>query len=459
MNFLGASRTLAALTGVLAVALAHIHTVALARIPAVARARILALALARIPAVTLAAILALVLAAVPGTAEGAPIDGSELAGKLSHELGIAGPRSGAYVFDLTTETQLFGQHADSARPPASVEKLYTATTALELMGPAATLSTSVLATGHPGPGGLWEGNLYLRGGGDPTFGSASFVASHYGGQGTTVTKLAALVRAAGIRSVSGSVNGDESWFDSLRGEPASRYALDPDLEGDLSGLAFDRGATGSQKGAHAPAAYAALQLRGALRAAGVTVHGGSAAPAPQGATVVATLSSPTLATLLGLTLPPSDNFFAETLLKDLGALYGGAGTTSAGARVVRSTIAHLGLHPRVLDGSGLSHSDSTTPHQVVELLTALAHSPLGTTLREDLAVAGHTGTLSERMRHTPASGHCQAKTGTLIGVSNLAGYCQAENGDILAFALFTDGIETAIAHTIQDNMAITLARY
>jgi D-alanyl-D-alanine carboxypeptidase/D-alanyl-D-alanine-endopeptidase (penicillin-binding protein 4) len=411
---------------------------------------------------TLAALLSTAAAALAGTttpARAEPIAQSALAGQLSHELTIAGPLSGAYVFDLTTATPLFSQRADNARPPASVEKLYTATTALELMGPDATLSTTVLGAGHLGSGGRWEGSLYLRGGGDPTFGSASFVASHYGGQGTTVSKLAALVRAAGIRSVTGSVNGDESYFDSLRGEPASGYAFDPDLEGNLSALAFNRGETGSQRGLHAPAAYAALQLRGALRAHGITVHGGGAAAAPPGAAVLATASSPTLATLLGLTLPPSDNFFAETLLKDLGARYGGAGTTAAGAAVVRNTIAHLGLHPHVLDGSGLSHSDSTSPHQVVSLLTALAHSPLGTTLRTDLAVAGHTGTLSERMRHTPASGRCEAKTGTLIGVSNLAGYCQAQSGDILAFAFFTDGIETGEAHTIQDSMAITLARY
>jgi serine-type D-Ala-D-Ala carboxypeptidase/endopeptidase (penicillin-binding protein 4) len=412
---------------------------------------------------TLAALLSTAAAGLAGTAtpaRAAPIAQSALAGQLSHELTIAGPLSGAYVFDLTTATPLFSERAEVARPPASVEKLYTATTALELMGPDATLSTTVLGTGHLGANGRWEGSLYLRGGGDPTFGSAAFVAGHYGGRGATVSALAEqLVKTAGIRSVMGSVNGDESYFDSLRGEPASGYAFDPDLEGNLSALAFNRGETGSQRGLRAPAAYAALQLRGALRAAGATVHGGGAATAPPGAAVLATASSPTVAMLLGLTLPPSDNFFAETLLKDLGARYGGAGTTAAGAAVVRSTIAHLGLHPRVLDGSGLSHSDSTSPHQVVSLLTALAHSLLGTTLRKDMAVAGHTGTLSERMRHTPASGHCQAKTGTLIGVSNLAGYCQAQNGDILAFAFFTDGIETGEARTIQDSMAITLARY
>lgn len=410
----------------------------------------------------LAALLAIVGATLACTAALAPtaVAQNSVSGQLSHELAIVGPLSGAYVYDLTTATPLFSERAQDPRPPASVEKLYTATTALELMGPDATLSTTVLGSGHLGARGRWEGSLYLHGGGDPTFGSAAFVAGHYGGEGATVSELAALVKAAGIRSVTGAVNGDESYFDSLRGEPASGYAFDPELEGNLSALAFNRGATGARGGAHAPAAYAALQLRGALRADGVTVHGGGAATAPAGATVLATASSPNLATLLGLTLPPSDNFFAETLLKDLGARYGGAGTTAAGAAVVRSTIARVfSLHPHLLDGSGLSHSDSTSPKQVVTLLTTLARSPLGTTLRKGLAIAGHTGTLSERMRRTPASGRCQAKTGTLIGVSNLAGYCQARNGDILAFAFFTDGIETGEARTIQDNMAITLARY
>jgi D-alanyl-D-alanine carboxypeptidase/D-alanyl-D-alanine-endopeptidase (penicillin-binding protein 4) len=422
--------------------------------------RLLACALANFAALSVCLTPAALAFPAPTAKSASPIARGALTGDLAHEMAIAGSGSGAYVYDLSTATPLYDERASVARPPASVEKLYTATTALELMGPTATLATSVLGTGHLGPAGRWEGNLYLHGGGDPTFGSAAFVENHYGGEGATVSKLAALVKDAGVRSVSGNVDGDESYFDSSRGEPASGYAFDPYLEGDLSGLAFNRGETGHEHGGHAPAEYAALQLRGALRAVGVTVHGGSASSAPAGATPIATEDSPNIATLLGLTLPPSDNFFAETLLKDIGARYGGAGTTSAGAAVVRATIAHLfGLHPYLLDGSGLSHTDATTPEQVVELLGALAHSQLGTTLRKDLAVAGENGTLSERMRGTPARGNCQAKTGTLEGVSNLAGYCQAANGNVLVFAFFNDGIELGEAHTIQDNMAITLARY
>jgi len=413
-------------------------------------------------AACLCALAAPSLASAAGSLAGLQVD---LTGQLSQ----AGSGSGAYVYDLTAKQPLFSERATTLRPPASVEKLYTAVTALERMGPTARLSTSVLGVGHPAAGGVWAGNLYLRGGGDPTFGSSAFIRAHYNGQGASVSALVRqLVKIDGIHRVTGSIEGDESFFDSLRGEPSSDYAPDPFLEGTLSGLAFNRGAVGGERGPHAPAAYAAHELLGALKNAGVSVHGSSgAASTPAGAVALASVQSPTIGQLLGLTLPPSDNFFAETLVKDLGADFGGAGTTAAGASVVSRTISGLlGIHPRVVDGSGLSPSDRTSPYQIVDLLVELAPSTLGVAptsvgavLRGDLAVAGETGTLSERMRHTGAQGHCQAKTGTLTGVSNLAGYCQAADGHLLAFAIFNDGISTEAAHIFQDHMTITIADY
>lgn len=387
---------------------------------------------------------------------------AELQGDLSHQLALAGPADGAYVYDLTANQAVFSERATAMRPPASVEKLYTATTALEDMGASTRLATSVLGVGHMAPGGVWEGSLYLRGGGDPTFGTTSFIHSHYGGVGASVSALVSqLVRSDGIRRITGGVEGDESYFDSLRGEPSSDYAWDPFLEGTLSALAFNRGETGHESGPHAPAAYAARELWAALKADGVSIAGShGAATTPAGAVQLAQVQSPTVAQLLGLMLPPSDNFFAETLVKDLGARYGGAGTTAAGAAVVSRTIASLlGIHPHVVDGSGLSEEDKTSPYQVADLLVELAPTPIGAVLRDSLAVAGRSGTLELRMRHTRAEGNCQGKTGTLTGVSNLVGYCRAADGHTLAFAIFTDGIPTETAHTFQDNIAITVADY
>jgi serine-type D-Ala-D-Ala carboxypeptidase/endopeptidase (penicillin-binding protein 4) len=381
---------------------------------------------------------------------------------LGGQLALAGPQSGAYVYDITAKQLLFSERAAAMRPPASVEKLYTATAILARMGPSARLETTVRGVGHLAPGGVWEGSLYLHGEGDPTFGSSSFIRGAYGGKGASVSALAGqLVRVAGIHRVTGSIKGDEGYLDSRRGEPSSGYAPDPFLEGTLSGLAFDRGASGRERGRHAPAAYAARRLWVALKADGVVIGGSSgAAQTPPGATLLARVQSPTSTQLLGLMLPPSDNFFAETLLKDLGARFAGAGTTAAGASVVAATVASLlGIHPQVIDGSGLSEADQSSPFEVAQLLVGLAPTPTGAVLRESLAVAGRSGTLRRRMRGTTAAGRCQGKTGTLTGVSNLVGYCQAAGGHLLAFAIFTDGIEIAAAHTYQDHMAITIASY
>ncbi len=403
-----------------------------------------------------AAILSLGSASEAPAATGLAALQSNVAGQLR----VAGPADGAYVYDLTTHQVLFSERATTMRPPASVEKLYTATTALDRLGAEYRLTTTVLGSGHLAPGGVWEGSLYLYGGGDPTFGSSAFIASHYGGVGSSVSTLAKDLKAAGIRRVSGQVLGDESMFDSLRGEPSSDYAPDPFLEGSLSALAFNRGETAGELGAHAPAAYAARQLRAALRSAGVHVSGsgGAVTLLPSGAVQLAALPSPTIAQLVGLMLPPSDNFFAEMLVKALGAKLGGAGTTPAGVKVVTSTIASLlGIHPQIVDGSGLSEDDRTSPYQVADLLVALYPTPLGALLRDRMAVAGRTGTLELRMRNTAAAGRCVGKTGTLTGVSNLVGYCPSSNGQMLAFAVFNDGIGVTEAHTVQDHIAITLA--
>jgi D-alanyl-D-alanine carboxypeptidase/D-alanyl-D-alanine-endopeptidase (penicillin-binding protein 4) len=387
---------------------------------------------------------------------------SGLQSDLAHQIKIAGSRSSAYVYDLTTKQPLYSAKPTTQRPPASVEKLYTATTALQRLGAETRLSTTVFGTGQLGPNGVWEGDIYLRGGGDPTFGDSSFIKSHYGGLGAGISTLVSqLVRTDGIHAIRGSVYGDESVFDSQRGEPSSGYAQDPFLEGTLSGLAFDRGASGNEKVAHAPAAYAARKLWALLKNDGISIRGSfGAATTPAGSAQLAQVSSPTITQLLALMLPPSDNFFAETLLKDLGAAGGGTGTTAAGAAVVSQTIsALLGIHPRVVDGSGLSESDRTSVYEVVDLLSELQPTPTGTILRNSMAVAGRTGTLAKRMRSTGAAGHCQGKTGTLTGYSNLVGYCQAANGHLLAFAFFNDGISTALAHVIQDHMTITLANY
>lgn len=368
-----------------------------------------------------------------------------------------GSHSSAYVIDLSTGETLFDDDGLVPRYPASVEKLYTLSTALARFGPSGTLQTSVYGVGTLEAGGVWDGNLYLRGGGDPTFGSSTYIKENYG-VGTSVTALAAqLVAATGITRVDGAIVGDESYFDSLRGDPASGYLPDSELVGELSALSFDRGDSGKQG---SPPAHAAHELVLALRGLKVTVTKHVfAGTTPRGARLLTSIASPPMSTLAALTATPSDNFFAEMILKGLGARFGIGGTTTAGAAVVLHFLADLSITPQIVDGSGLSRSDSTSPVQVVTLLRDLspggvsALAGVGDALRAALPIDGETGTLVTRMIGTPAQGNCIAKTGTLSDASDLAGWCDGR----FAFALLMNYVDVTKAQKAQDKMIEALA--
>jgi D-alanyl-D-alanine carboxypeptidase/D-alanyl-D-alanine-endopeptidase (penicillin-binding protein 4) len=305
--------------------------------------------------------------------------------------------------------------------------------------------TAVVGTGALDAQGVWRGDLYLRGAGDPTLGQAQIE--------TLATTIAS---QSGIRRVDGSVLGDESVFDSLRGSSRTGFAVDRDIVGVLSGVAVARGF--SRDGA--PAREAARRLAKALRAVSVGVDGKSGAgTTPAEAQELAGVDSPPMADLVRLTNVPSDNFDAEMLLKDLGAHYGGGGTTPAGAGVVRQQLATFGIHPRIVDGSGLSRANRTTPRQVVRLLERMEGQEAFAAFQGSLPVVGRTGTMRRRMRGTIAQDRCRTKTGTLRAVSALAGYCETTGGRTVAFAMLMSTVFITRAHGIQDRMTRAIATY
>ncbi len=363
---------------------------------------------------------------------------------------------------MTTRRTLFASAAGVARLPASVEKVYTTSTALLRFGANARLSTRVLGVGAFESPGAWHGTLYLKGGGDPTFGSKSFDRFAYGTGSTMQQLVANLEGQTGIRSISGRIVGDESYFDSLRGTPPYGFQPSTDVEGLLSALIYNRGLANPEGTAfqNRPALFAIQQFVGALKAAGVNVTSGTrlfTGVTPPSAQQLAVVHSPRMSTLIRLTNTPSDNFFAEMLLKGLGASFAGAGTTAAGAAVVRAQLASFGVRPRLDDGSGLSRTDLTSPRQVVAVLERMASNPGFT---DSLAIGGETGTLQDEMRGTVAQGNCIGKTGTLHDVANLAGYCNASDGHRLVFAFLMNNLgDPAYGHDVEANMAVALARY
>jgi serine-type D-Ala-D-Ala carboxypeptidase/endopeptidase (penicillin-binding protein 4) len=354
--------------------------------------------------------------------------------------------TGAVAIDLTTGQTVYSRNASLPLIPASNEKLAVTYAALTALGPGFRIETDVLGEGSQ-TGAVWNGDLVLKGYGDPTLSTDD------------LTALAREVRQAGITSVTGRVLGDESWFDSRRtaaGWKPSFYIFESPP---LSALIVDRGRFGRYT-SHDPALAAAQLFRAALARAGVHVAGAAAhGTADDGGLPLASVDSPTLAAIVHWMDRVSDNFVAEMLVKELGAVQSGSGTTAAGVGVVTGLLAQAGVPldgVRLVDGSGLSLLDRLTPNALVSLLSVMwTDDEVRLELLASLPVAGRTGTLHDRMRRGPATGVVRAKTGTTSNASALSGYVS----DRYVFSVLQNGFPVSFtwARVAQDRFASVLA--
>jgi D-alanyl-D-alanine carboxypeptidase/D-alanyl-D-alanine-endopeptidase (penicillin-binding protein 4) len=393
----------------------------------------------------IAALACLLILLVPGAAAAA--GRAATARALAAQMAAAGPSSGAYAVDLDTGETIYELRATTPRMPASVEKLYTSATALERLGATGRLTTGVYAETAPDEDGIVDGDLFLRGGGDPNLDVVD------------LGKLAEQVDDAGITAITGRVIGDEFAWDTRRGVPSSGFALTSEV-GVLSALVSNRGRTGKRAPywQPRPAKFSANGFARQLRHLGVDVPASTRrGHTPRDAEPVGAWRSSSVRTLIRQMNPPSDNFMAEMFIKAIAVADGELGSTPAGADAIEETLRkEYGIEPSVIDGSGLSRSDRTSPRQVVTMLEALARDPA---FERSLAVAGRTGTLEDRMEGSAAQDRCRAKTGTLSDVSALAGYCTTTAGERVAFAFLMNYVNVYGARLLQDRMAGALARY
>jgi serine-type D-Ala-D-Ala carboxypeptidase/endopeptidase (penicillin-binding protein 4) len=373
-----------------------------------------------------------------------------------------GNASGLLVIDADSGKTACARAAKRRRPLASNMKLFTTSTALGRLGPRSRIRTSVVADGAVDRHGVLHGSLYLVGGGDPTLGVPAFYDRYLGGLGTDVFLFKRQIREAGISAITGRLYADDGIFDRLRGVADSGYATSPEI-GPLSGLSFDSGFSSPSAASFAadPAITAASTLARSLRNAGVRLPKTVAlGEAPPDGAEIASLESPPLTQIVDTTDVYSYNFFAEMLIKLLGARFGGAGSTAAGAKVVAAFArAHSsGVH--AVDGSGLTRSNRASPTEVVDLLQSMQQTPAGEYLIKDMALAGHEGTVADRMHGTAAYGRCRTKTGTISGVSNLSGYCFNRDGKTMIFSILMAGVHNlTLAHSEQDRIAGAIAAY
>lgn len=373
-----------------------------------------------------------------------PALGTALRDRLAVSLrgpGLPPGRTGAIAVDLGTGRVLYAHNGRRAVPPASNEKIPVAWAALVRLGAGYRLVTEVYVDGER-TGGVLEGDLVLRGGGDPTLREAD------------LERLARAVRAAGIRRITGRVRGDETAFDTERAGPSWKEGFLGFESPPLSALVVDRGEGWP---ALSPPLLAAKMFRKTLAEAGVTAGKPGLGRAPKGTLPLAVHQSAPLAKLLVPMLRDSDNFTAEMLLKALGASVDGRGSSKGGAEVVMETMAEYDVPTSgvsIVDGSGLSPDDRLTPIALAAVYAAaVADDDVRPAFLAALARPGREGTLETRLGDLRT--RVRGKTGTTSISCSLSGVV---NGDV-AFVVIETGspVRAWEARAAQDRFVSVLA--
>jgi len=427
---------------------------------------------------------------------------------------------GVVVKSLKTGRIIYERNADLVFIPASNLKLLVGAVALDRLGPDFTYRTTVYATGRINSRGVLEGDLVLKGGGDPVLNTDALAS------------LAKQIKSKGISKIAGKLLVDDNYFDNqrlgwgwswddipyyysaeisalnlnrnvvdvyvrpgrtvgsraiVRIDPPTNYVKvdnsattgGPDVE---KNVRVDR-ALGSNTirvrgtvplGAKAsapeeaitvtePAMYAGHVFRDRLAKEGILVIGGvERGTLPEGAIELAVHRSAPLSQILPLLMKPSDNLIAEVLLKTLGAAVKGQGTTDAGIEVETEFCRQIGMDVtalKIVDGSGLSRLNFISPSNLVVLLAYMYGHKHASVYIDSLPVAGVDGTLRNRMKGTAAEKNVRAKTGYVSRVSSLSGYVNTRSGEALAFAILMNNhlCTNSAATAVQNAICTTLA--
>jgi len=370
--------------------------------------------------------------------------------------------------------EVFADNATLPLVPASAQKILTAYGVYELLDIEHTYETSVVSD-IPVVDGIIDGNIYLVGGGDPLLATADY-AGRYEQQPhfrTNIEQLADSLVASGITEINGAVLGDETRYDTERYVPEwpERFTnAAQNQTGPLSALTVNDGFTqfdpnpapSLATATTEPAVFAASFFDDLLEERGVIIRqSAGAAEAPAGARTLASITSDPIAIATNQMVEISDNMAAELLLKEVGLVSSGQGTTDDGALAIENSLRAAGFsvaETDFVDGSGLASENRVTCRLLVEVLEATSGGPL----HDGLAIAGETGTLRERMVDTPAEGKIRAKTGRLNEVGALAGTAEASDGSVLTFAWLantTDLYPVEDMTDTQDAVALELVAF
>ncbi len=343
---------------------------------------------------------------------------------------------GLMVYDLTANEVVYTLNERQRQRPASVMKLVTAITALDMLGEDYCYYTSFSYYGKI-VGDTLRGSLYCVGGFDPTINQDD------------IRYMVNDIKRAGISNIEGMIVADLTMKDTLT--YGSGWCWDDDNDR-LTPLLVDK-----------KDQFISVLLR-EMRSQGinlsVTLGKGKV---PQRCTEIVRYRTG-IDKVLSRMMKKSDNLYAESMFYQIAhANSTNPGRASDASGAVKRLLYRLGLDPvnyTIADGSGLSLYSYVTAEMLVKLLRfAYDNRSIYNHLYPALPIAGVDGTLENRMKTAPCRNNVHAKTGTVSGVSTLAGYCQASNGHDLCFAILNQGVVKASdGRAFQDRICEALCR-
>lgn len=383
---------------------------------------------------------------------------------------------GVLIVNPRTGDTLYSRNAGKLFMPASNMKIITSAAALALLGADYTYKTTFLTNGEVRDS-LLDGDLLVIGRGDPT------VSDNMRGVATTVMDaLADSIRAHGIRQISGSLARIGNAFpDSVHGFGWEWDDLGEYYAAGVDELIFNEGMAPTTLRPPPDSARDSLYsgpakdpgtgylnaLHDALVRKHISVETGvvdSIMSTPFKMDTLFTFVSLPMRNILPALMKPSQNQIAEILLKTIGLVRGGMGTSDSARKIVGAQLLAWGAQPDgfvIRDGSGLSRHDLVSPETLVKVLDKIQQDTAFAVYYNAMPIAGVDGTLQDRMKGTPAEGNVHAKTGSIDMARSLSGYVTTADGERLIFSILANNWTTpsSAVTSVGDQISAALASY
>lgn len=324
---------------------------------------------------------------------------------------------------------LYSYKPESKMIPASITKVITAATAFNLLGVNYEFKTIIYSDDNNLGDGVVNGNIYLKGYGDPDLSSYD------------ISLLAKQIAGKNIRQITGNIIYDDSYLDAEHYGLANYYNADTKIAywPYVCALSLDKNKSSSN-----PAYSAANVLLSSLSSGNVKVDGIIVAgTTPDIAKEITRVSRPIFSVLANMN-KVSDNQSAITVFKVIGANYKSPpGTLKSGSDAVVDFLTSIGVSRKnyeILEGSGLTRYNYVTSDLFIQLLKYMFDDEKNFDyFYSTLPIGGIDGTLKDRMINTEAEKNVHAKTGSINGVSTLAGYAISRDNELIIFYIAMNG--------------------